>query len=455
MRNSIRSLGSFLLVLTMILASRGLAQTRAKVVIEGGRIIPVVGPVIEKGSILIEDGKIVAIGADLKVPFDAKVIDASGKTIFPGLVDPLESRGLDVSNETQDVAPFTEVFDAIDPADRFFEEALRAGITSLHLSHAWNCVIGGLSRVVHPIGLTVDEMTQRANGGLMISVFPKSGYDHAVQLAVLRDTFAELERYLDKLAEDRYQAEQEKKGEKVTVGPEEARKLGRPLIRESDLDQRYLNLWRLTQGKIGAYVWCARAMDLANAKAIAESAGFKDGMTLVTGSECFKNLAALKDLPRPVILPVGSMVHTEKDRITLEDEDSFVPKIYADKKIAFALAGTKEPLYDAARCVRNGVDRQVALEAVTINAAKAIGMDHLVGSIETGKLGNLLILTGDPLDQLSWVDGVLINGVLVYERAKDRRLRDLMLGVADTELRRKADEGKEAKKDAKGEGEKK
>ncbi len=457
MRKMMRNLGAALLVLTMVAASRGLAQTRAKVMIEGARIVPVVGEVIEKGNILVEDGRITAVGADVKAPFDAKVIDASGKTVFPGLVDPLQWNGLDVSNESQDVTPFTEVYDSIDPSDRYFEEALRGGYTTLHMSHAMNCVIGGLSRVVHPIGMTVDEMTQRADCGLMISIFPKRNYDHAVQMAVLRDTFTELDRYLDELAEKRYAEEQEKKGEKVTVGPDEARKLGRDLVRESDLDRRYLNLWRLKQGKIHAFVWCNRAMDVGHAMSLAEKVGFKENMTLVTGSEVFKNVAALKGLKRPVILPSGSMVFTERDRITLEEEDTFVASVYADKKIPFALSTTKEPLYDAARLVRNGVARQTALEAVTINGARAIGLDHMVGSIEVGKLANLVILTGDPLDAMTWVDGVLVNGVLVYERSKDKRLRELMLGVAETEERRKAEksEADKAEKKPAGENEKK
>ena len=110
----------------LVLAVSATAQVGDKVFIEGARIVPVVGPEIEKGNILIENGKIVAIGAEIEKPFDARVIDAVGRVAFPGWVDPMNSRGLDVSNENLDVVPFLEVYDAIDQLSSTWNRILAA-----------------------------------------------------------------------------------------------------------------------------------------------------------------------------------------------------------------------------------------------------------------------------------------------------------------------------------------
>lgn len=432
MRN-LRHLGLGLLALLFVLSANGQAQISSKVFLEGGKIVPVVGPVIEKGNILIEDGRIIAVGEKIKAPFDAKVIDVTGKTIFPGMVNAWTSKGLKVANENLDVVPYVDVYDVLDPSMRFFEEALRAGVTSIHVSQGKNCVISGMSRTVHPIGMSVDEMTQDPTGGLVLSMFPKRGYDHAVQRAILRDTFADLDRYLDRRAEELYLEKMKKDGKTDVVTPAEARAEGKSLIKPSKLDKKYRNLYLLRQGKVDAFIVCDRAMDVAVAFDLAKKQGMEGNMTMIAGSECFKVAKKLKALKRPVILTPGEMIHREQDRMTLEDKDTFVPKALSDAKVDFAIGGSDLPWEEAARCVRNGVSREKAIAAITINAAKAIGLQHLIGSIEKGKLANLLVLSGDPLDNLTWVEQVIVQGHLVYERSKDKRMRDLMDGMYETE----------------------
>ncbi len=432
MRN-LRYLGLSLIALFTVLAGQSRAQISSKVFLEGGKIVPVVGATIEGGNILIEEGRIVAIGKDLKAPFDAKVIDMSGKTLFPGMVDAWTANGLKTANENLDVVPYVDVYDVIDPSLRYFEEALRAGLTSIHVSQAANCVISGLSRTVHPVGMSVDEMTQDPRGGLVISMYPKRGYDHAVQRAIIHDTFADLDRYLDRRAEELFLEELKKKDKDAKVAPAEARKKGKKLIRADKLDKKFRNLYLLRQGKIDAYLFCSRAMDVGAAIALIKKEGLNDNVTLIVGGECYKVAKKLKSLGRPVIIRSQDMVFREQDRITLKDKDTFLPKVLSDAKVDFAIGGTTEPWYDAARCVRNGVSRERALAAITINAAKAIGLGHLIGSIEKGKMANILILSGDPLDNMTWVEGVIVAGQLVYERNKDKRLRDLLDGVYNTE----------------------
>lgn len=421
-------------VLVLAVCTTTWAQFTDKVLIEGAKIIPVVGDVIEKGNILIENGKIVAVGVDVKAPFDAKVIDASGKTVFPGMIDPYTSSGLDIPNESVPVASFVRVADAIDPSARYFENALRGGLTSIHIAQGANAVISGVTRVVRPIGMMVSEITVEAEGGLGIVFSAAGGRDVAGQLATLRGTFRSFDRYLKRLAEKLYEEEQKKDGGEVRVGPKEARKLGAKLIKPSKIEDRYRNLWRIRHGELDVYAHCSRAMDVQTALDFAKAQGFADNMTIVLGSETFKAVRRLKKLSRPVILSKSQFVHREADRMTQEPIDTFVPDVLMKNGIEFAIAGSEEPWYEAARLVRNGIPRQKALEAITLNAAKAIGLGARLGSIEPGKDGNILILSGDPLDTMTWVEHVFIEGRHVYDNKKDLRLRHLLQGAFDTKL---------------------
>ena len=101
-----------------------------------------------------------------------------------------------------------------------------------------------------------------------------------------------------------------------------------------------------------------------------------------------------------------------------------------DAGVPFALSlgsggPTSNPWWQLGTCVRNGVSRKQALEALTIVPAKMIGLDEQVGSLSEGKLGNLQILTGDPLAATTWVHMVVLEGEIVYERSKDPRLQYL------------------------------
>ena len=430
-----------------------------KVALEGGRIIPVVGEDIPKGTVLIENGRITAIGKSVDVPYDAMVVDVTGKVIFPGMIDAHSRGGLDIPNENLAVTPYLDVYDAVDPSRLYFEDALRDGITSIHVIVANNCVIGGLSRVLHPIGLSPDEMTLQPSVALKLSVAPRRGSDRMVQMATFRETFRELGQYLEDLAEKKYEESLEEEDEEIDVGPEEARKRGKPLIEAEDYDDKHRNLIKLTRGELGAFVYAERASDVSRAVALAKRHGFFDRTTLVVGPDCYKAVEELKSAGRPIVL-MPELLYRERDPITGKIRETFVPKIYADAGLPLALLpNPRNSLaerylnYQAARCVRNGIPRAKALEAITINPAKALGVDDRVGSLEVGKTANLLVMSGDPLDFNTWVELVYINGIRAYDREKDVRLKQLFgeepPEVADeTEAAEPGAEGEEKKDDA-------
>lgn len=408
------------------------ASPPAKLALMGGRIIPVVGKEIAKGTILIEHGKITAIGEKVDIPYDAMSFDVSGKVLFPGMIDPHSSRGLDVPNENFPVTPFLDVYDAMDPSRLYFEDALRDGITSVHVIVANNCVIGGLSRVVHPIGLTPDEMTLKPQAALKLSVAPKRGSDRMIQMATLRETFLELNDYLENLAEEKYEKSLEEKDEKIDVGPEEARKRGKKLIKTEDFDDKHRNLIKLSRGEMDAFTYCELASDVSRAIKLAGDNGFADRNTFVLGTDCFKATDEIKSSGRPVVLD-PELLHRERDSLTGKLKETFVPKVFADKGIRFSLQPDPDNSlaerylnYQAARCVRNGIKRETALEAITLNPAKALGLADKVGSLEVGKIANIVVFSGDPLDFNSWVDQVYIKGIKAYDRENDVRLKQLL-----------------------------
>ncbi|MFQ5429374.1 MAG: amidohydrolase family protein [Phycisphaerae bacterium] len=420
-------------------ASRaGVAQT---LLLQGGRIIPVAGPEIKKGDILIEDGRIMKIiprrpgrgGAKTdEVPFDAKVIDVSGKVLFPGMIDVHTTGGLDVPNESPPVTPFLNVYDAIDPSQLFFEDALRDGVTSIHVIPGNNCVIAGLSRVVHPIGMTPDEMTTAPDVAIKLSLSPKRGFDRMLQMATFRETFAKLDEDMAKLAERRYEETLREEKRDLDVAPEEAQERGRKLIRDEDVPEKDRNLLRLTQGKLRAFVYCGKAMDVPAAVALSKAHGFFDQSVFVLGGECYKAIDALKKAGRPVVLD-ADLIYREIDPITGEEKETFVPSLVDQAGLKFALQrkrgaslGERYLWYQAARCVREGISRPKALKAITVWPAEMLGLGDRLGSIEPDKDANILVLSGDPLDAQTWVERVFVQGAEVYDRDEDIRLKRLL-----------------------------
>ncbi|MBI5863710.1 MAG: amidohydrolase family protein [Planctomycetes bacterium] len=416
-----------------------------KVALTNVKIVPVVGESIEKGTILIERGKIAALGKDVEIPYDARVFDLAGKVAFPGTIDANSYRGTDSPNESRPVTPQLDTSDSIDPSQLYYEDMLRIGTTTLNIMPGDNTVIGGIGRVIRPIGLTPAEMTIAEGAFLKVCVSPKMGFDRMLQLATLRETFAELDEYLNRLAERRYD-EKLKEDEKVMdVGVAEAKKRGRDLIRAEDVDDEHRNILRVRGGQVkvlgeagptlfkplGAFISCGAAMDVAPAVTFAKDHGFIDRTVLVLDGDCFKAIKELKAAARPVVL-TSNLVHRETDPLTGKVTQTFVPKKFADAGLLFALtpgvdASLPERMltYQAARCVREGVARDEAIRSVTLSPAKILGVADRLGSLEVGKEAYIGIYSGDPLDFASQVEKVFVAGVLAYEREKDVRMQRL------------------------------
>ena len=267
-----------------------------------------------------------------------------------------------------------------------------------------------------------------------------------LQMAMLREAFLELDDYLAKLAEKRYEEKLKEDEQEIEVGPAEARKRGRELIRAEDVDDQHRNLLRLRGGQVrvadeegptlfkplGAFVHCNNAMDVAPAVRLAKDNGFFDRIVLVVGGECYKAVEELKQAARPIVLP-PQLLYRETSPLTGEVRETFVPKKFFYAELEFALVPGPDDsyaermlTYQAARCVRHGIPRDVALRAITLTPAKMLGLQDRLGSIEPGKDAHLVVFSGDPLDFDSVVETVFIDGIPAYEREKDVRLQRLL-----------------------------
>jgi len=290
---------------------------------------------------------------------------------------------------------------------------------------------------------------------MKLSISPRAGFNRMTQMAELRRAFADLEQHLKDVAEKRYEEEQTKKGEKVLIPPDEAQKEGAKLVRAEDVESRFRNLWRASKGEIPLFVHCDRAMDVERGIAFLKELKLLEKAVFVVGPEAWKVVDSLKAAGRPVVLsPI--LVHKEPDPATNKDRETFVPKVFADAGVPFVLqpagfgfTADGQLWYQAARCVREGVSREAALAAVTQNAANAIGMGEALGSLAVGKWGNLAVLSGDPLVQTTVVEKLYIEGKPAYDRATDRRVKELTTGQPQPVTEPKQDA---AKPDAKADG---
>lgn len=435
------------------LASLCLLATNAqagngKIAIRCGRVITQAGPDIEHGLIVIEDGRVVSVGKDEKPAWDAEVIDHPELVAFPGYVEAHSTRGMDRPNENIEVAPFLDVRDSIDPINFYFEDVLRQGITTINVQQGPLCVIGGQGRVVKPVGLTVDEMTVRSSSGLKLVSGARPGRSRATQAQVLRKTFAELRAYLEKLVSDKKDGKDYARREALFQGRDmdkDENKTGREMegsapwkvadfksVPRGEVDEKQEPLLRLVEGKIMAFVYCDSGLAVNTALEIARSNGFLANTVLVLDGDAWKAADAIAEAGVSVVLGQNQLF-VERDPLTGKEIETFVPKVFFDKKVRFALQSlnsTAQSLwFQAAQCVSYGIDRKTALDAVTKTPAEILRLGKRVGSLEPGKDGNVILLSGDPLSVATTVQYVVIEGNLVYDRSKDTRARQLLEGV--------------------------
>jgi imidazolonepropionase-like amidohydrolase len=445
--------------LILILAVAGPLAAQDRIAIKGGRVLPVSGPPIDGGTVLIYKGKIEAVGKDIAIPADAKVIDATGKVVVPGLIETHSTRGMDQANETNPNVPFLSVVDAIDPSQDYFEECRRNGVTTVAVVPGNNTMFGGQAAIVKTQGSIVDDMIVKRGLGIKISLKPATDRNRMGHMATIRK---ELDDARDALADQKKVADAKPKAadnpaakpnqdappDTAADDPTQQRRPrggaggGANFGAAPDAGLVRDALVKLLKGDLIAFMYCETAMDVPQALKLVKE--YKLKTVLVLGTDCYKAVKLIAAAKLPVVLD-SMLVFWENDPRTGEERQIVLPKIYRDAgvPVTFQITGggagtlfraatlpptlgTNYLWYQAATAVKHGTPPDEALNAITLRAAETIGVGKSVGSIEVGKEADLAILTGDPLKLDTWVDTTFIGGKIVYERKTDRKLDALL-----------------------------
>lgn len=418
------------------------------VAIRVGRIITVAGDDIEGGTILIEGGRITAVGrdADVVVPWSARVRSHPTGVAMPGMIAAHSSVGLRIPNEILADVPYVSVLDGLDPSAGAVKNSLRDGITVAQVIPLNATRLGGQGAVIRLAGKTAEEMTVRSPSAMKISLEPSRGETRMQSMATLRRKFLDLHANLRGLTAE--------PGAVPDAPPPPAPDLGSLLDARPDwasiawdriapekIDPEWRALADCVRGKLPVFIYCGRASDALQALDLMRANRLRG--TLVLGSDAHRLAAFLAARPEigPVILD-SELVVREVDPDTGAEIRHATPKVLHDAGVRFALQaapdlrsaegpslpadGRYHLWYQAALLVRHGIPRAEALRSVTLTPAEILGLDHRMGTLEPGKDANVVVFSGDPLDARSWVDLVLIEGKEAYRRDTDRDLELLL-----------------------------
>ncbi len=384
--------------------------------IVGGRIVPIEAEPIEGGTLLIEDGRISALGgADLPVPEGAEVVDAAGRWVLPGFIEAHGHLGVheegegwagnDTNELTDPVTAHVRAIDAINPDEQGWRDAVAGGVLAVNVNPGSGNPIGGQSVALKSWGGTVDDRVLREPAGIKSALGenPKRVYSEKKQTpstrlgtaAVIRAAFVEAQNYLAKL-------------EAEAAKPAEERK---PVERSLKLEA----LGRVLRREIPWRQHVHRADDIATALRIADEFGYE--LVIDHGTEA--HLVADKLAARGVPVIIGPLF-TSRSKVELRNRSLANPGRLHRAGVTIAIT-TDHPVvpinflvHQATLAVKEGLDRDAALRALTVNPARILGIDDRIGSLAVGKDADLCVWSGDPLDVMQRVERAFIDGREIY-----------------------------------------
>jgi imidazolonepropionase-like amidohydrolase len=400
------------------------AASAQETLIRNATVLTVSHGTLQNSDVLIRAGKIAAIGQNLKAQASARVIDATGKYVFPGIVDCHSHMMLDAVNElTLSVTSMVRVRDVLNPTDPDIYRALAGGTTTMNLLHGSGNAIGGLNTVVKlkhgraveefifpgaPPGIkfALGENPKRSN----LQIPTQSRRYPATRMGVaevIREAFTRARDY--KTGWDEYRAAQ-KRGEKNLLPPRRDLQL-EPLV-------------EVLEGKRFVHSHCYRADEILMLIGIANEFGFK----IRTFQHVLEGYKVAREIAEH-----GAGASGFSDwwgyKIEAYDAIPYNAAIMSRAGILVSLNSDSDELtrrlnIEAAKVVKYGdVPEEEAMKMVTINPAKQLGIDSRVGSIDVGKDADLVIWTGHPLSTLSRVETTFIDGEIFFDRQQDMATR--------------------------------
>lgn len=400
-----RSCTSVIAALLALLLPSFAPDAAAQVAIRGERVHTMAGAPIDNGVVLIgADGKIQRVGpaASVRIPDGWRVLEA--RVVTPGLIDahsvvglagylnqPHDQMQLDRSESIQ---PELRAVDAYDARETLVGWLRQHGITTIHTGHAPGALVSGQTLIAKTRGDTVDEAVIQPVAAIAATLGTaglasegRSPGNRSKAVAMLRAELIRAKEYAAKMA-----------------GPED---------RRPARDLRLEALSRVLSGELPLLVTAHRSHDILTALRVAKEFGLR--IILDGASEAYLVTDQIKQAGVPVILhptmqrPAGDAENMSMETASVlrkagipvaiqSGYETYVPK-------------TRVVLFEAAVAAANGLGFDAALAAVTIDAARILGIDTRVGSLEPGKDGDVVLFDGDPFEYTTQVTGVVIDGV--------------------------------------------
>jgi imidazolonepropionase-like amidohydrolase len=413
-------------------------QTANTYAITHAKIFTLAGSPIEDGTLVIRDGKIAAVGAGVEVPAGAQVIDAKGLQVYPGLFDPITQMGLREigavsatvdSSETGSFNPDVVAATAVSPSSEHIPVTRAAGITEVLAvpgsggfdSGGSRGVLGGQASAIHLGGWVIEEMLLKKSAAMVLN-WPRietRSFDF--------ETFTRKEKPYTEAKQ-----EYEKQVNELTEWLERARHYSQVMEKSSaakyDRDLKLEALVPVIRGELPLLIFADRARDIRNAVEFCDKHNLR--MILAGGDEAYKVKDLLRSKSIPVIL---------RPTLTLpEDEDDPYDRLLsqpaelaaADVKFAFGSfvnSFARRLGQNAANAVAYGLPYDEALRAVTVNPAQILGLGNQIGTLETGKIANIIVTNGDPLEITTDVRYLFIRGQLTSTNNRHKSLYEKYL----------------------------
>jgi imidazolonepropionase-like amidohydrolase len=397
-------------LLAVVLALAWAMPSAAQVAVKAATVHTMAGPAITDGVVLIgKDGKIERVGraSEVRIPTGYRTLTA--KVATPGLVDahsvvglagalnqPHDQMQLELSSAIQ---PELRAVDAYNARELLVEWLRIHGVTTIHTGHAPGALVSGQTMIVKTVGNEVEDATLVPVAAVACTLGTdafagqgKSPGTRAKEVAMLRAELVKAKEYVAKMG-----------------GPEDKRP-------SRDLRQEVMG--RVIQKELPLLITAQRVVDIMDALRLAKE--FDIRIILDGAAEAYLVLDQIKAARVPVIVhPTMSRVGDEMENVSFE-----TPATLKKAGIPVALQGgyesyvpkTRLVLFEAAEAAANGLSFDDALALITIDAAKILGIDKRVGSLEQGKDGDVAIFDGDPFEFSSHVTGVVVNGVVVSDQ---------------------------------------
>jgi imidazolonepropionase-like amidohydrolase len=397
------------LIPALLLAAASTAGAQS-IAITGGTVYPVSGPKIENGTVVLRDGRIVAVGRDVAIPAGAERVDATGKWVTPGLINSATNLGLteagapafsggysDIrANGTKGISASFNAWEGINPASTFIIPTRQDGITSVLVGPAGG-LIGGRAGIIDLAGTSLGAMLVRAPVA-MVATFDATAGNLASRgelLGALRDLLNDAKTYATKRAA--YEANQTRTYAAT----------------RSDLEA----LQPVIAGTQPLIVGVDRASDISSVLALGRE--FKLKLVLYGAAEAWQVAGELRDAKVPVMVGAMSNIPASFNSLNAKQENAAELRA-AGVSVILIGNGPGDPntfnvrniRQEAGNAVSYGMTWDDALRAITLSPAEAFGVADRVGSLQVGRAANVVVWSGDPFEFATKAEKVYIRGAL-------------------------------------------